>query len=145
MKNKILFLCTGNYYRSKFSEIYFNFLAQQQHLNWQAFSRGFFIANPENVGWISPFALKKLQELQVPIPVERLPERVTKEELKEATLIIALHEREHRPFIKQLFPDWENKIVYWNIFDRHDVAPEQALTELQGKIEELLLTLNMLA
>ena len=38
--NKILFLCTGNYYRSRFAEHLFNWLATKQGLDWQADSRG---------------------------------------------------------------------------------------------------------
>ncbi len=38
--NKILFLCTGNYYRSRFAENLFNWLATKQGLDWQADSRG---------------------------------------------------------------------------------------------------------
>ena len=36
----VLFLCSGNYYRSRFAEIFFNWLAPQQGLNWRAESRG---------------------------------------------------------------------------------------------------------
>jgi hypothetical protein len=41
LKPKImLFLCTGNYYRSRFAELLFNHLAKQRGLDWQATSRG---------------------------------------------------------------------------------------------------------
>ena len=36
----ILFLCTGNFYRSSFAEIYFNWLAPREKLLWRADSRG---------------------------------------------------------------------------------------------------------
>lgn len=35
----VLFLCTGNYYRSRFAEIYFNALAAQRGSPWRADSR----------------------------------------------------------------------------------------------------------
>jgi len=37
---KILFLCTGNYYRSRYAEEIFNHLAKREDLPWRAFSRG---------------------------------------------------------------------------------------------------------
>ncbi len=40
MTHKLLFLCTGNYYRSRFAELLFNHLAAQVGLDWRADSRG---------------------------------------------------------------------------------------------------------
>ena len=40
MSKTVLFLCTGNYYRSRFAEILFNHLAGQSKLAWRADSRG---------------------------------------------------------------------------------------------------------
>ncbi|HVJ67318.1 MAG TPA: hypothetical protein VM510_05000, partial [Caulifigura sp.] len=37
---RVLFLCTGNYYRSRFSEELFNSLAKQHNLDWSADSAG---------------------------------------------------------------------------------------------------------
>ena len=36
----VVFICTGNFYRSRFSEYLFNALAKQQGLYWRATSRG---------------------------------------------------------------------------------------------------------
>ena len=36
----ILFLCTGNYYRSRFAEVMFNSVAAKMSLPWKATSRG---------------------------------------------------------------------------------------------------------
>ena len=36
----VLFLCTCNYYRSRFAEIVFNHKARKAGLDWQATSRG---------------------------------------------------------------------------------------------------------
>ena len=38
--NLLLFICTGNYYRSRFAEAVFNHHAKQRGLPWRAFSRG---------------------------------------------------------------------------------------------------------
>ena len=39
-RETVLFLCTGNYYRSRFAEMLFNHLAVESQLNWKADSRG---------------------------------------------------------------------------------------------------------
>ena len=36
----VLFLCTGNYYRSRFAEILFNSVAGRMGLPWKAMSKG---------------------------------------------------------------------------------------------------------
>ncbi len=59
MTNTILFLCTGNYYRSRFAEILFNRLAKSRGLSWKAESRGLALdLATDNVGPISQFALQ---------------------------------------------------------------------------------------
>ena len=51
----VLFLCTGNYYRSRFAEVLFNHLARERGLRWRAESRGLDLAiGVNNVGPISP-------------------------------------------------------------------------------------------
>jgi len=37
---RVLFLCTGNYYRSRLAEILFNHLAKERTLDWHADSSG---------------------------------------------------------------------------------------------------------
>jgi protein-tyrosine-phosphatase len=44
-----LFLCTGNFYRSRFAEIFFNWHAEQLEIPWRAYSRGL-ARNPLNPG-----------------------------------------------------------------------------------------------
>ena len=39
-EKNVLFLCTGNYYRSRFAEILFNSVAGRMGLPWKASSRG---------------------------------------------------------------------------------------------------------
>ncbi len=54
MPHEVLFVCTGNYYRSRFAELFFTARAAQAGLPWAAQSRGFILA-PQNIGPISPF------------------------------------------------------------------------------------------
>jgi protein-tyrosine phosphatase len=56
----LLFLCTGNYYRSRYAEELFNHGAGRAGLAWTAFSRGLAIERRAgNVGPLSPFALQE--------------------------------------------------------------------------------------
>ena len=55
----ILFVCSGNYYRSRFAEAVFNHEATRRNLPWRAFSRGLAIYLVD--GDISPFTEMELQ------------------------------------------------------------------------------------
>jgi protein-tyrosine-phosphatase len=55
----VLFLCTGNYYRSRFAEILFNSVAAPMGLPWRASSRGLAIERGvNNIGPMSISAIK---------------------------------------------------------------------------------------
>ncbi|MDX2305424.1 MAG: low molecular weight phosphatase family protein [Microscillaceae bacterium] len=138
MKSKILFLCTGNYYRSRFAEIYFNYHAPLKGIEWEAFSKGYRAANANNIGPISVFAQDALLQRGISDYPERFPEQVTEEDLQAAHRIIALKEKEHRPFTKEMFPDWEHKIEFWHIDDIDVAMPHDALPRLEDKIKELM-------
>ena len=51
----VLFLCTGNYYRSRFAEIVFNSVAERMGLPWRASSRG--LALGRGVNNVGPMAV----------------------------------------------------------------------------------------
>jgi hypothetical protein len=62
----VLFLCTGNYYRSRFAEMLFNSLAAQVGLQWRASSRGLALERGvNNIGSMDASAAKALQALGV--------------------------------------------------------------------------------
>ena len=95
----ILFLCTGNYYRSRFAEYYFNHRARLEGLPWLAISRGLATERGiNNVGPISEYASLALSRLDVQIPAnERFPRQLDQDDLLIADLVIAVKEAEHRP------------------------------------------------
>jgi protein-tyrosine-phosphatase len=72
--NTVLFLCTGNYYRSRFAEELFNHHADRAGLSWIAHSRGLALERgAHNVGPISQFALHALKELEIAARAARPP------------------------------------------------------------------------
>ncbi|ABA23385.1 protein tyrosine phosphatase [Trichormus variabilis ATCC 29413] len=137
--NKILFLCTGNYYRSRFAEHLFNQLATKQGLNWQADSRGLALERGvNNVGAISQYATEALAARLVNISDdERFPKPACEPDFQSATRVIALDEAEHRPLMNERFPQWVDAIEYWLV---HDIDKTSA-TEALGQIEKHLLQL----
>lgn len=136
--NTILFLCTGNYYRSRFAEILFNWAANRQGLNWLADSRGLRL-EPLNPGPISRFTLDRLQELgvQVDQPI-RSPIAVTAGDFQAAHHVVAVKEDEHRPMIASAFPEWLDRIEFWKVHDVDFATPEIALPQLQQNVAALV-------
>jgi protein-tyrosine phosphatase len=115
----VLFLCTGNYYRSRFAEEVFNHYARRDGLKWIARSRALAIERgANNVGPLSPFAMQGLRERSlVAHGANRLPQQCTTTDLEAADRIVALKESEHRPLIVERFPGWEHCMEYWQVDD----------------------------
>src|SRR5437588_8839486 len=92
-KKRVLFLCTGNYYHSRFAEVLFNSVVGKMGLPWQASSRGLALERGvNNVGPMAASAVKALEALGVGAAdaVTRLPAQVTTDDLERAALIVAL-------------------------------------------------------
>lgn len=141
---KILFLCTGNYYRSRFAEILFNTLAEEADLNWRALSRG--IATDlgiNNLGAMSIDAIRGLEAREIFVgDVVPFPMQLEERDLEDADLIIALKEAEHRLLLEKRFPSWPHKVEYWHIDDLDRAPAKEALVEIEQKIKRLILDLS---
>jgi protein-tyrosine phosphatase len=137
---KILFLCTGNYYRSRFAEQLFNHLAIKRGLDWEANSRALALEKgTKNVGPISWYAVTELLVRGVTSQGnDRYPQQAAQEDFETANLIIALDETEHLPMIKERFPNWLDTVKYWSIHDAHITLPPIALKQLEKKIVQLV-------
>lgn len=136
----LLFLCTGNYYRSRFAEHLFNALAPKYGLNWMAISRGLALEwGVDNVGAISKYALTGLSERQVSMAQDlRYPLPLTEADLAAAAKIIAVDESEHRPLMLERFPKWTDAIEYWLVHDVGHTPVDEALQQIEDHIQQLI-------
>lgn len=138
--SQILFLCTGNYYRSRFAEHLFNHHAPNYPLPWRAFSRGLAIEMVgEDSGPISLATLIALHERGIQINGEiRSPIALTEQDLNAARHIVALKHAEHHPLMSRKFPDWVDKVEYWHVHDIDFASPSDALPQIEESIRRLL-------
>jgi low molecular weight protein-tyrosine phosphatase len=144
MRSVLLFLCTGNYYRSRFVEMLFNHYAMQATLTWQAESRG--IALEFGVNNRGPISLTVLEALNnrgiVPVEPVRFPQQVQEEDFARAQHIIALDEAEHRPLLAYRFPRWLERIEFWQVPDIPRVPAVEGVALMAAQVQALVCTLT---
>jgi predicted translation initiation factor SUI1 len=120
----VLFLCTGNYYRSRFAEVLFNSVAGKMGLPWKASSRG--LALERGVNNVGPMAVEAIQALEAlgvraSDAVKRLPAHVTTDDLEGADRIVALKHDEHLLLLRERFPSWTERVEFWQVDDSPEV------------------------
>jgi predicted translation initiation factor SUI1 len=136
----VLFLCTGNYYRSRFAEILFNSIAGKMGLPWQASSRGLALERgTSNVGPMAVSAIRALETMGIhaAVDVARPPAPVAAADLEAADRIVALKQDEHFPLLEQRFPAWADKVEFWHIDDA-PAAPGLIEQEVMGLVARIL-------
>ncbi len=138
MSNQVLFICTGNFYRSRFAEMLFNHHAAARQIDLRAISRGLATHLVDGCGPISPHTVAALKSLQVEIPSKhRNPISLSRLDLEQSLRVIAVKETEHRPLLLERFPDWADRVHYWEVHDLDMATPVQALGELQVLVRNL--------
>lgn len=141
---RALFLCSANYYRSRFAEHLFNQLARQKRLPWHADSRGLLVGHWGDIGPISCYTVDRLKVCGVLLDENhRSPLPLTLEDLSTSDLVVAVKEVEHRPLMADQFPAWVDRIEYWHIDDLDCAQPEEALPQLEAHVEALIDRLTM--
>lgn len=136
----LLFLCSGNYYRSRFAELLFNARASAARLPWKATSAGLLPRDLlAELGPISSSTVERLCALGIPVdPAPRGPRPVSLGDFETAHRVVAVKEAEHRPLIRKNFPDWEERVTYWTVHDVDVMPPGEALPILEKAVLELL-------
>jgi protein-tyrosine phosphatase len=132
----VLFLCTGNYYRSRFAEAIFNHQARAGDLPWRAISRGLAVHLVD--GDLSPQTRQALLERGIPLHhTATTRQDLTRADLEAANHIIALKEAEHRPLMTARFPDWVDRVEYWHVDDLDFAAPSETLPAIETLVDAL--------
>lgn len=138
---EILFICTGNYYRSRYSEALFNSEAKRRGLEWRAFSRGLAIHLAPS--GLSPHTTRRMAERGIPRDMTGAePVQVQEADFKRALRVIALKETEHRPYMARLHPAWEKRITYWEISDLDAATADDALAAIEAEVSALVAELS---
>lgn len=136
---KILFVCSGNYYRSRYAEIYFNHLAAKEGIDWHADSRGVTVGKARNVGPISAHTIRRLSYKNISLGNSvRFPKALTEDDLSTSSRVIAMKESEHKDVIEQNFNGLSHNVEYWNVHDLDVSEPEEALAEIEEKLEKMI-------
>ncbi len=139
MTKQVLFLCTANYYRSRFAEHLFNWLAQREGLPWCADSRGLNVDGWGDIGAISRFTMNALHERGIPVNGNhRYPQTLTQEDLDQSHLVVAVKEAEHRRLMAEQFPHWADRVEYWHIHDIDCATPDDTIPVLEQHVHALV-------
>jgi protein-tyrosine phosphatase len=137
---EVLFICTGNFYRSRHAEAVLNWEARRQGLALRAFSRGLLTSMvAEEPTRLAPGTAARLAELGIPEDLTApRPVQLGAEDLERAHLAVALRRDEHRPLIASGHPGWEDRVEYWDVRDIDELSPALALPRIEEAVRALL-------
>ena len=131
---KILFVCTGNSFRSPIAEA----LLKELRSDLEADSAG---TRPASM--IAPNARRLLEAEKASKNLKRTPEGIEQKNMEEYDLIVVMEE-EHKSHILKEHPQLEEKILVWNIDDPYLLpagSDRRVLKEIKEKVRELCASL----
>ncbi|HTB62297.1 MAG TPA: hypothetical protein VK737_01805 [Opitutales bacterium] len=132
----VLFLCSGNYYRSRYAEALFNHLARAEGWSWRAFSRGLstHLVEDEISTYTRQHLLRRGIALRQTAPA---PRALTRSDLVAAAHVVALKESEHLPVMRARFPGYASQVEYWKIHDLDAGTPADTLAAIDLEVRRL--------
>ncbi len=134
---RVLFICTANYYRSRFAEAVFNHLASKRGLQWTAFSRG--IMPEEAPPGLSPHAANGLRLVGVdPKFISKEKSPLCDADFDAADRVVALKKDEHEPMLKERFGAFVGRVEFWDVGDLPLLSPPEAMLAIKENVEKLL-------
>lgn len=139
----VLFLCTGNYFRSRFSEFWFNhqIALQGNGDDVRAGSAGLKVTSGNgNIGAMAIEAQIALQQRGVAVDPTQLamPRQVSRDDVEQADVVVAVDAEAHRPMVQELFPDLEAKIRFWSVKDLGEDEGTDPISLLQHQVDQLI-------
>lgn len=136
----LLFVCTGNFYRSRHAEAFFNWHATRLELPVRAFSRGLLTSLvADEPTPISRDTERRMKELGIPMHLTGpSPTQLRAEDLARAHRTIALKRDEHYAMMLQAHPEWADRIEYWAVHDIDCAQPAEALPLIEQQVLDLV-------
>ena len=136
--HRVLFVCTANIFRSRFSEEVYNHFAKKLNIPSEAFSAGLRVGEYTTRKIYTP-ALQQLRNCNInPSRKDDMSVHIDDLDLNVYDMIICMDEVEHRPMVEM--NDRLNKvnIDYWNIVDEPMVSSKVSLPICFDKVRELV-------
>jgi protein-tyrosine phosphatase len=127
---KVIFVCSGNAYRSPLAEA----LLKKLRPDLEVDSAGLHVAIP-----ISIQVREYLAKQNATPYLKKTPQSIDEKDLKCYDLIVAM-EQIHTKAVLRVCPECETRIVEWNIEDPYFLALEDAkeiYMQIENKVEEL--------
>ena len=140
--HKVLFVCTANIFRSRFSEEVYNHFAKKLNIPSEAFSAGLRVGEYTTRKIYTP-ALRQLKNYNInPSRKDDLSIHINDLDLNVYDMIICMDEVEHRPMVEM--NDQLNKINidYWNIVDEPMVSSKVSLPACFDKVKDLVMSVS---
>jgi len=137
----VLFVCTGNYYRSRIAEAVFNHRAASLQTSLSARSAGLAVhlIDVPSMGGLSPHARQALAAEGIDVShTGLLPTPFAADLAESAERVIALYDAEHRPMVEDLHPGLASYFTYWDIPDVPHWPPARAVARIFERVDTLL-------
>ena len=136
--HKVLFVCTANIFRSRFSEEVYNHLISQKNIPSKAFSAGLKVG-AYRTRKIYRKALEQLDHFNIkPIRKNELSVHIDDLSLSDFNIIICMDEKEHKPMVKLNQKLNYIDVKYWNIVDEPKVSGDISLPNCYRKVQKLV-------
>ena len=136
--HRVLFVCTANIFRSRFSEEVYNHFAGKLNIPSKAFSAGLRVGDYVTRKIYRP-ALEQLKYYNIdPKRRDDLSVHINDLDLKDYHKIICMDEEEHRPMVQMNDHLIKVKVDYWNIVDEPMVSSQISLPLCYEKVKSLI-------
>ena len=136
--HRVLFVCTANIFRSRFSEEVYNHFTGKLNIPSKAFSAGLRVGDYVTRKIYRP-ALEQLKYFNIdPKRKNELSVHINDLDLKDYHKIICMDEEEHRPMVQMNDHLVKVKVDYWNIVDEPMVSSQISLPLCYEKVKSLI-------